>query len=251
MQEIFQYRNGTGILHRMNPLTKIGGVTAVVVLAVLTADPLFLAVMTIAIAFLGAIGGVGRDLARQVPLLTFLGGFLVLITVLTLQSGAVVLNGPITVTAGALSFGLALALRFCAMIFAFQILVATTLPTALVSALRRLGFPADYALMALVALRFIPHLQIEGRKIQEAQAARGFAPGTGIGGRVRGTVPVLVPLIANALGKAEVIGLTIDLRGLRHRLSTTGTGTFGRPDLLLAAGVSGLLACFLVLAFLA
>lgn len=248
MQEIFQYRNGNGILHRMNPITKIAGVTAVVVLAVLSADPVFLAAMTVAVLALGIVGGVGRDLLRQVPLLAFLGGFLIVITVLTLQIGDVIVDGPIVITTGAISFGLALALRFCAMIFAFQLLVATTMPTALVGALRTLRFPADYALMALIALRFIPHLQIEGKKIQEAQAARGFSPGDGVGGKVRGLIPVLVPLIANALGKAEVIGLTIDLRGLRTRLSASGASTFGRPDVLLVAGISGLIFCFCALA---
>jgi energy-coupling factor transport system permease protein len=205
MHEIFQYRSGTSIFHRMNPLAKIAGVAAVVVLAVLTRDPLVLGGMVLAIAALGTFAGLGRVFLGQVPLLVFLGGFLVAVTWLTLPETG-------------LLFGLALALRFCAMVFAFQFLVSTTMPTALVRALRRIGFPADYALMTLVALRFIPHLQNEGKKIYEAQAARGFSPGRGLRGRVRGVVPVLVPLITNALARAEVIGMTIDLRRLRERL---------------------------------
>lgn len=205
MQEIFQYRSGNSFLHRMNPGIKIAGVVAIVVLAVLTSDPLVLGAMVLCLAVLGTAAGTGRDLLQQVPLLAILGGFLVVVTVLTIPDIG-------------LSFGLALALRFCAMVFAFQILVATTMPTALVRALRKIGFPADYALMALVALRFIPHLQIEGTKISEAQAARGFTPGTGVRGMIRKALPVLVPLITNALGKAEVIGLTIDLRRLREHL---------------------------------
>lgn len=205
MQEIFQYRSGTSVLHRMNPVAKIGSVAAVVILAVLTNDPVVLGGIVLGLAVLGATAGTGRDLVQQVPLLFVLGGFLVAFTALTIPDIG-------------LSFGLALALRFCAMVFAFQILIATTMPTALVRALRRIGFPADYALMALVALRFVPHLQIEGTKISEAQAARGFSPGTGVRGMTRRTLPVLVPLIANALGKAEVIGLTIDLRRLREHL---------------------------------
>lgn len=205
MQEIFQYRSGNSFLHRMNPGIKIAGVVAGVVLAVLTSDPVVLGAMVLFLAVIGAAAGTGRELLQQIPLLAILGGFLVVVTVLTIPEIG-------------LSFGLALALRFCAMVFAFQILVATTMPTALVRALRKIGFPADYALMALVALRFIPHLQIEGTKISEAQAARGFAPGTGVRGMIRKALPVLVPLITNALGKADVIGLTIDLRRLREHL---------------------------------
>lgn len=205
MQEIFQYRSGDSFFHRVNPLAKIAAVAAVVVLAVLTSDPIVLGGMVLAIAALAAFAGMGREVVRQAPPLLALGGFLVVVTWLTIpEIGA--------------SFGLTLTLRFCAMVFAFQFLVSTTMPTALVRALRKVRFPADYALMALVALRFIPHLQNEGKKIQEAQAARGFSAGNGIRGKVRGAVPVLVPLITNALGKAEVIGMTIDLRRLRERL---------------------------------
>jgi len=80
--------------------------------------------------------------------------------------------------------------------------------------------PIDYTLMFLIALRFIPTLQIEGKRIHEAQLARGYNPGSGILGKIRSIAPIIIPLVSNALSRATVLGLTIDIRGYR-----TGTRT--------------------------
>jgi len=47
------------------------------------------------------------------------------------------------------------------------------------------------------------------------QLARAYDPGRGISGKVRGLFPIVIPLVSNSLGKATVLGLTIDLRGYR------------------------------------
>ena len=71
--------------------------------------------------------------------------------------------------------------------------------------------------MFVIALRFIPTLQIEGKRIQEAQLARGYNPGSGVGGKIQRLIPIMVPLVSNALSRANVLGLTIDIRGYRTR----------------------------------
>jgi energy-coupling factor transport system permease protein len=54
-----------------------------------------------------------------------------------------------------------------------------------------------------------------GRRIHEAQLARAYNPGRGPAGSIRGVFPIIIPLVSNSLGKATVLGLTIDLRGYR------------------------------------
>ena len=76
--------------------------------------------------------------------------------------------------------------------------------------------PVDYTLMFLIALRFIPTLQLEGQRIHEAQTARGYNPGKGIRGKIRSLTPIMIPLVSNSLAKTMVLGLTIDLRGYRN-----------------------------------
>ena len=81
--------------------------------------------------------------------------------------------------------------------------------------------------MFIIALRFIPTLQIEGQRIHEAQLARGFNPGTGFVGKIRSVAPIAIPLVSNALLRSNVLGLTIDMRGYR-----TGKKTYVRERVL-------------------
>ncbi|NYT04992.1 MAG: energy-coupling factor transporter transmembrane protein EcfT [Methanomicrobiales archaeon] len=258
MAELLQYKRIDGIFHRMNALAKIVFIGIVIVLAIVATDPAILAGLVVILFLLGAAGRFAEELARQIPMLLFLSAGLVLLTVLTMQSGAVIgfvipagvplIGGSIPVTTGALLFALILSLRFFAMLFAFQLMIISTQPRDLVHALQQLRLPMDYTLMLLIAIRFIPSLQLEGKRIQEAQLARAYYPGKGIRGKVKSLTPIIIPLVSNALGKANVLGLTIDLRGLRSMHRTPGTGQgFGTADIgLLVCGVL-LAAAFLLL----
>ncbi|WOF15484.1 energy-coupling factor transporter transmembrane protein EcfT [Methanoplanus sp. FWC-SCC4] len=225
MAEILQYKRIDGIFHRMNALTKIILLGFIIVLAVISTNPLFLGGVVVFLFCLSVAGRFARELLAQIPMIMFLSAGLLLLTILTMQSGDVigyliptgipVIGGHIPITEGALNFALILSLRFFVMLFAFQVLIVSTQPRALVNALQKLRLPVDYTLMLLIAIRFIPSLQLEGKRIQEAQLARAYNPGTGVLGKVRSLTPIMIPLVSNALGKANVLGLTIDLRGLR------------------------------------
>lgn len=225
MPEIMQYVPGTSLFHSLNPLSKLLMVALVAALAITTNSLLPLGLLVVALLLASAVTGLARPLVRQLPLLVSLTLSLLLLTVLTMREGETigflvpaavpVIGGTFPITTGAIEFGLLLSLRFFAMLFAFQLLVVSTMPDDLVHALQRLRLPADYALIFLIALRFIPSLQLEGQRIREAQLARGYNPGKGLRGLVRTLAPIVVPLVSNSLGKANILGLTIDLRGYR------------------------------------
>lgn len=229
MKEIMQYINRDSFLHSMNPLSKIAAVAAIIILSVITTNSIFLALMVLGIFLASFKAGLQHELLRQLKLLIFLSVSLILLTVLTMKSGVTLgylvppgvltASGTFPVTTGALDFGVVLSLRFFAMLFAFQLLVVTTRPSDLMKALLAIHIPVDYVLMFVIALRFIPSLQIEGQRIHEAQLARGYNPGKGIRGKVRSVKPLLVPLVANSLGRTQVLGLTMDMRGYRSRHS--------------------------------
>jgi len=241
MKEIMQYINRDSFLHRMNPLSKIAAVTGIITLSVLTTNPVVLAFMVFGI-FLASLGaGLQQELLKQVKLLVFLSISLILLTIFTLRSGETVgylipagiltARGLVPVTTGALDFGIVLSLRFFAMLFAFQLLVVTTKPSDLMKALLAIHVPVDYVLMFVIALRFIPSLQVEGQRIHEAQLARGYNPGTGLRGKIMSVKPILVPLVANSLGRTQVLGLTMDMRGYRSRQSVEKNKlTWNRTD---------------------
>jgi energy-coupling factor transport system permease protein len=225
MSEIMQYVTRESAFHRLHPLTKLIFAVVVVALAVLTSDIVMLAALAGAVVAVAIASGLARDLLRQVPLLLSLAVSLLALTVLTIQNGDIlcyvvpasvpVIGGAFPVTVGAIDLALAMSLRFAAMLFAFQLLVISTQPRDLVHVMDRLRMPVDYTLMFLIALRFIPSLQLEGKRIHEAQLARAYNPGKGLAGKIRGLFPIIIPLVSNSLGKATVLGLTIDLRGYR------------------------------------
>lgn len=254
MAEILQYKRIDGVFHRMNALTKICFLLAVIGIAIISTEPVVVAGLILLVFAMAAIGRFARELLAQVPMLIFLSAGLMLLTIITMQTGDVVgylipaavpvIGGHIPITTGALHFAAILSLRFFVMLFAFQLMIISTQPRDLVTALQKLHLPVDYSLMLLIAIRFIPSLQLEGKRISEAQRARAYNPGTGLRGKVRELTPIIIPLVANALGKANVLGLTIDLRGLRTMARTPGLDRpFGTPDYLM-----GVLILLLVIA---
>jgi len=233
MAEIMQYIRKDGIFHRLSALTKIVLLVLVVAISILTTEPAVLAGIVIVLFLLSVAGNLYRELIGQIPMLIFLSAGLLLLTVCTMQSGETLtylippmvpfIGGSLPVTSGALTFAAVLSLRFFAMLFVFQLVIISTQPRDLVHALQKIRLPVDYSLMLLIALRFIPALQLEGKRIQEAQLARAYNPGGGFIGKIKSLSPIAIPLVSNSLGKANVLGLTIDLRGLRTHPGTPMT----------------------------
>lgn len=219
MEDILQYIPGARFVHRLSPMTKIVFAVGMMFAAVITTNLAILCGLIALVLLLSAAGGLFRVLLRQVPLLIFLAAALVVLTILTNATGDVIFyllpNGLLPVTTGAILFAVQMALRFAILIFSFQLLVISTQPRDLVNALYTLRVPGDYALMFLIAIRFIPTLQREGARINEAQLSRGYSPGGGVIGKVKQLGPVMLPLMLNSLAKADTLGLTIDMRGYR------------------------------------
>ena len=224
MSEILQYIHKDGLFHRMHPGTKIFLILVIGVLTILTLDIPLLCLILLAVLLLALAGKVLREVLQQMALILAMSVIFILITLITMPEGEVlgylIPGGFLPVTTGALYAGVLLTLRFAILIISFQVFVITTQPRDLVNTLEKAGVPIDYNLMFLIALRFIPTLQIEAKRIHEAQLARGYAPGTGFVGRIRSVAPVMVPLVSNALSRATVLGLTIDMRGYRTRART-------------------------------
>ena len=262
MAEILQYVHKDGLFHRLTPFSKILLIIVVAVMCVLATGIPFLLLLVAALIVLAIASNLHRELFGQLKLLLVMSVIFIVITVLTMPNGTAigtvipqgvpVIGGAIPVTEGAVLIGIVLALRFVVLIFAFQLFLISTQPRDLVHALDRLHMPVDYILMFIIALRFIPTLQIEGTRIHEAQLARGYNPGTGLLGKVRSVQPIVVPLVSNALLRSTVLGLTIDMRGYR-----TGTRSrvrerrFGAADYVLITGLVVTAAGFATVAFLA
>lgn len=255
MAEILQYVHTDGFFHRLHPFTKILFITVASVICILVTSIPVLFLMVVAMLILAFLGNLHHEVIQQLRLVLVMSVVFIVITVLTMPGGDTigtlipqsvpVIGGAIPITTGAISVGLVLALRFMVLIFAFQLFLISTQPRDLVHAMEKLHMPIDYILMFIIALRFIPTLQIEGNRIHEAQLARGYNPGTGMIGKVKSVAPIVIPLVSNALVRSNVLGLTIDMRGYR-----TGTRTrirervFRSGDYIMTGGL-----CLVIIAF--
>ena len=228
--EILQYVHKDAFLHRLHPYTKIAFIVAVALMCLIATDLVFLTLMVAAMLAFAAYGELLFESLQQLKLIIVMSVVFIVITLLTMPSGETigyiipqgvpVIGGLIPITAGGLNIGLVLTLRFMVLIFAFQLFLISTQPRDLVHAMEKTGLPIDYILMFIIALRFIPTLQIEGQRIHEAQLARGYNPGTGFLGKIRSVAPIVIPLVSNALLRSNVLGLTIDMRGYRSGKKT-------------------------------
>jgi energy-coupling factor transport system permease protein len=260
MSEILQYIPGNSPLHHLNPVTKLLLVILIVGLCVMSSQIPFLCFLIVVLVFGALFSGLIKEVISQVPFLILLSFFLVLLTSLTVQEGDMLFTilpstdpsvAGFGITLGGLLFGVILSLRFIVMITAFQLFVITTKPSDLVTGLLAFRLPVDYVLMLLIALRFIPSLQLEAKRIHEAQLCRGYNPGTGVSGKIRSMKPIMIPLVANSLAKTQVLGLTLDMRGYRARKKLPlHKLIFGAGDVICAVLVIVILATFALLHFI-
>lgn len=242
-------------IHRLDPRTKLGGVFALTLAA-------FAAPNALALLLLGAFLLVATTLAR-VPLRLFLRqlktfAWLFLFTFglhALLTPGRAVLPLPFSdhaLTAEGLHLGAFFTARLAAAIVAATLLTLTTAPmeitsglARLFSPLRRFGFPAgDMALMISIALRFIPVLLDEAERLRKAQLARGADFSGSFLRRSKNLVPLLVPLLVAACGRADRLALAMESRCYASGAERTHYRPlhFGRADGLFTLATLGLVA---------
>jgi energy-coupling factor transport system permease protein len=99
--------------------------------------------------------------------------------------------------------------------------------------LARIGIPVgSLSLMLGMTLRFVPSLYQEALVLRKALRARGWEAGTGMISRVRAWIPLFIPLLANALRRADDLAETLVLRGYdpKASLGSYGLSTWNRRD---------------------
>ncbi len=254
MTEILQYVHKDSLFHRLHPFTKIVFILAVSLMCIISTGIPFLVLLVIILLGLAYLSHLHREVILQLKLVLLMSVVFIVITLITMPNGQIFgylvpqgvpfIGGIVPLTWGALEIGFILTLRFMILIFAFQLFLISTQPRDLVHTLEKMRLPTDYILMFIIALRFIPTLQIEGKRIHEAQLARGYNPGTGFIGKMRSVAPIVIPLVSNALARSNVLGLTIDIRGYRARARTRlrerslGKTDYGMLVFIVLGGIS-------------
>jgi energy-coupling factor transport system permease protein len=122
--------------------------------------------------------------------------------------------GPFIGTLEGATIGLSLAERSVAIAAFTVLLIMSTDPTDLVRSLvQQAHLPARFAYPALAAYRFLPLLQTEFETIRLAHRLRGVGRSRGALGWLREQSRLSIPLLANAIRRAERVALAMDARG--------------------------------------
>lgn len=218
-----QYFPGSSVIHRMDARVKL-------VLTILFIVMLFAAhniwglmvgvvftIISFAISRIPA-SMIGKSLKPIIPLVIFTA----LLNILFVRTGDVYWQWNfIKITNEGVSTAVYMVIRIVCLIVGSSLLTYTTSPIDLTDAIERLLSPLkkikvpvhELAMMMTIALRFIPTLIEETDKIMNAQKARGSELDTGtMGDKVRGMIPIFIPLFVSSFRRAEELATAMECR---------------------------------------
>ena len=224
----------------IHPLAWVAWLTAVLVALSATRNPLHMALILGCIALVEAAHPPSEPRALPFSIWRIALGIVLLsalLNALTVRYGMTVLlrlpgwlpllGGPITLEA--LVFGALSGLTLAGLLIAFTVVQQSLPISALVGLIPRAFYPL--AVVAAIAITFVPTTLRQASLIREAQAVRGH--------RVRGLrdwLPLLLPLLIGGLERAMQLAEAMAARGFAH------SDQPAQASALRAALVAGLLA---------
>ncbi len=213
-------------MHRLTPQVKL--VSLLVLLAALFVIKSFLGLGLFMLLTVGLHAQSGlplRRLATGLRPVLYIILFTLAVYALSTRGGVVLLRvGRFTVESQGLSEGLFMVSRLILLIWMTLLLTFTTAPLSLAAGIEFFLKPlqwfrlpaAEIALIMTIALRFIPTLMEESRRIMRAQMARGVSFDTGgIRQKIRNLTPLIIPLFVSAFRRADELALAMEARGYR------------------------------------
>jgi energy-coupling factor transport system permease protein len=226
------YRPTGGRAHRLHPVTKCLALVGFVIAAFLVDRPVWLLPLgALALAGLVAVGG-GETLRRFRVMF-------VLLFVFTTVTWTFFNTRPWGPSVAGFVFGIATGLRLGTFLVGGLLFLTVTRIEEIAYALGRLGVPYTVGFTLTLAFRLVPVFFDAAFSIVDAQRCRGFDASRGhVLARLRGYVPIIVPVFIGALRRADRMAMALELRGFNSgRPRTTWVrARAGRADAIVAVG---------------
>ncbi len=133
------------------------------------------------------------------------------------------LFGNYTVTSEQLFYELNVMMKYFTVIPSIFIFLVTTDPSELASSINGVGVPYTVSYSVAIALRYIPDIQDEFRRISNAQAARGIEMSrkATLFERIKRTASIIFPLLFSTMERIDVVSNAMELRGFGKKKSRT------------------------------
>jgi len=251
------YVHRDSALHRLNPLTKLTLVLALVLLSF--TSPWYWtphALVFLAITPLSFFGKVAREyFTTATRLILPAAGFLFVMQALfqPLEGKELFHIWFLHPTQESTLFAFANAMRVFVMVSAFTLFLLTTHPSELMSDLTRRGLPGQFSYVIISTLQIIPQMQAKAQTIIAAQRSRGLETEGAFFKRIGALVPLVGPLVFGSLVEVEERAIAIEARGFTsphiktslHEIPDTGLDQGLRWFLILLVIVSIILKLWL------
>ena len=219
-----RYIPGNSIIHRLDPRSKLVAMILLIIIAFWANNPITNLILFIATGIFVVLSEVPLSFfIKGLRSMFFLIAFTTLFQLFFISGGQVLFEmGFIKITSYGIEQAGIIFCRFVLIIFFSTLLTLTTMPLSLATAvesllgpLKRFKIPVhEIGLMLSMSLRFVPTLMDDTIRIMNAQKARGVDFGEGnIIQKVKAMIPILIPLFATSLKRADSLATAMEARG--------------------------------------
>jgi len=204
----FKFRSVSSPVHKMDPRAKFFYVCVLFSVAVMFNQMIPLLILFIIQIPFVLVANVEKEWIRSMR-----GSALFAVLIFAMNFLSLYFYGGYTSLASILERSLAMTLRFIVLIESFSIFFLTTSPDLLGLALEQSHVPYELCFAFTTAVRFVPVLAEEAQTIMDAQKARGLElEGGNFIKRIRNYIPILIPLIVNAIRRSLELAETMESR---------------------------------------
>ena len=227
----FKFRSVTSPIHQMDPRAKFFYVCVLFAVTVMFNQLIPLLILfLIQIPFV-MIAGVEKEWLRSMK-----GSGLFAVMIFAMNIFSLYFYGGYPTFAAILERAITMTVRFVVLVESFSVFFLTTSPDLLGLALEQSRVPYELCFAFTTAVRFVPVLADEAQTIMDAQKARGLElEGGNFIKRIRNYIPILIPLIVNAIRRSLELAETMESRawGANKKRTNLYILKAGRRDLYL------------------
>ena len=219
-----RYIPGNSIVHRLDPRSKLVAMILLIMIVFWANNPITNVILFVVTGIFVALSEVPLSFfIKGLRSMFFLIAFTTLFQLFFISGGDVLFEmGFFKITSHGIEQAGIIFCRFVLIIFFSTLLTLTTMPLSLATAvesllgpLKRFKVPVhEIGLMLSMSLRFVPTLMDDTIRIMNAQKARGVDFGEGnIIQKVKAMIPILSPLFATSLKRADSLATAMEARG--------------------------------------
>ena len=216
-----KYIPGNSIIHRLDPRLKICAVFIFLISVFFDAGFIGYGILAIYVLLCSLVSKIKLShILKAIKPMVFMMLFLMIFNIFLMKTGDVIIKiGSISIYSGALLQTAYIFIRLVLIITLTTLMTSTTKPLeltlaieSLLNPLKRFHFPVhELAMMISIALRFIPDLLDEAKRIMKAQASRGADFNEGL----------TIPLFISAFQRAEELANAMESRNYNPEATRT------------------------------